>query len=53
MRTELVTTALEQAVAFRAGDCVGTVFHSDHGSDYTAWLLEKLVRVTDRAGRWD
>ncbi|MFC3448296.1 DDE-type integrase/transposase/recombinase [Amycolatopsis speibonae] len=36
MRTELVTAALEQAIAVRGGDLAGTITHSDRGSQYTA-----------------
>lgn len=36
MRTELVTTALEMAVATRGGHVAGVVFHSDRGSVYTS-----------------
>jgi putative transposase len=31
MRTELVTDALEQAIAVRGGKCEGTIAHSDRG----------------------
>lgn len=34
MRTELVTAAMEMAVAARGGDVEGMVFHSDRGSQY-------------------
>ena len=36
MRTELVTTALEMAVATRGGHVAGVIFHSDRGSVYTS-----------------
>ncbi|SDP95568.1 Transposase InsO and inactivated derivatives [Lentzea jiangxiensis] len=35
---EMVTTAIEAAVAARGGDCRGTVLHSDRGGEYTANL---------------
>lgn len=41
MRTELVTDALEQAVRARGGQCVGTIMHSDRGSQYTATVFER------------
>jgi len=41
MRTELVTDALEQAVRARGGECVGTIMHSDRGSQYTATMFER------------
>jgi len=34
MRTELVSDALEMAVATRAGQVKGTIFHGDRGSQY-------------------
>jgi transposase InsO family protein len=36
MRTELVTTALQRAVARRGGVGAGLIFHSDRGSQYTS-----------------
>ena len=36
MLTELVTDALAQAVAVRAGQVGGTIMHSDRGTQYTA-----------------
>ena len=41
MRTELVTDALEAADALRGG-LTGSVFHTDHGSQYTARDFVKL-----------
>jgi transposase InsO family protein len=35
---EMVTTAIEAAVAARGGECRGTVLHSDRGGEYTANL---------------
>lgn len=35
---EMVTTAIEAAVAVRGGECRGTVLHSDRGGEYTANL---------------
>lgn len=42
MRTELVTTALEMAVATRGGHVAGVVFHSDRGSVYTSHTYGEL-----------
>jgi transposase InsO family protein len=36
MRTELVIDALEAAAATRGGSLDGTIFHSDHGAQYTS-----------------
>lgn len=36
MRTELVTDALEMAVAARGGDVAGVIFHGDRGAQYLA-----------------
>ncbi|MEZ5298163.1 MAG: IS3 family transposase [Ilumatobacteraceae bacterium] len=36
MRTELVASALEMAVATRGGHVDGVIFHSDRGSQYTS-----------------
>ena len=35
---EMVTTALDRAVATRGGSCRGTILHSDRGGEYTAHL---------------
>ncbi len=35
---DMVTTAIEAAVAVRGGECRGTVLHSDRGGEYTANL---------------
>ncbi len=43
MRTELVLDALGMAVTRRDPD--GTIIHSDHGSQFTAWAFTR--RVTD------
>jgi transposase InsO family protein len=60
MRTELVTDALEQAVAARGGKCEGTIVHSDRGVQYTANAMEStctrhgLRRSMGRTGVcWD
>lgn len=41
MRTELVTDAVDQAVAVRAGRVEGTILHSDRGTQYTAHAMAK------------
>ena len=43
MRTELVEDALNAAVSLRGG-LTGSVFHSDHGSQYTSTDFAKLCR---------
>lgn len=60
MRTELVTTTLEQAVAARGGNAAGTIMHSDRGVQYTANAMEQacerhgLRRSMGRTGVcWD
>ena len=60
MRTELVTDALEQAVAARGGKCEGTIVHSDRGVQYTADAMDStctrhgLRRSMGRTGVcWD
>jgi putative transposase len=47
LRTELVVDALEMACLRRRPAGAGTVFHSDHGSQYTSWAFGQRVR---RAG---
>lgn len=42
MRTELVSAALEMAVATRGGTVDGVVFHSDRGSQYTSAAYGEL-----------
>jgi putative transposase len=42
MRTELVTDALEMAVATRGGHVAGVVFHTDRGSVYTSNTFGEL-----------
>lgn len=42
MRTELVTDALNMAVATRGGHADGVVFHSDRGSQYTSAAFGEL-----------
>jgi putative transposase len=44
---ELAAGALKMAAAVRGGDVRGVIFHSDKGSEYTAWLFEQ---VCDRLG---
>lgn len=39
MRTNLVTDAIEMAVHTLGGDVSGVIFHSDHGSQYTASIF--------------
>ncbi|WP_433653865.1 IS3 family transposase [Nocardia sp. CA-128927] len=47
MRTEMVTDAVDRAVAARGGSCAGTVLHSDRGSQYTA---NDMAAACDRHG---
>ena len=42
---ELATGALKMAVTVRGGDVVGTIFHSDRGSEYTADLFEQACKT--------
>jgi putative transposase len=42
--TELVVAALAMAVTRRRPDADSTVFHSDHGSQYTSWAFGKRLR---------
>lgn len=44
MRAELVRDALAAAVAARAGDVSGVIFHSDRGSQYTSFLVAEYCR---------
>jgi transposase InsO family protein len=39
---ELAAGALKMAAAVRGGDVDGVIFHSDKGSEYTAWLFEQV-----------
>jgi transposase InsO family protein len=51
---ELAAGALTMAAAVRGGDVRGVIFHSDKGSEYTAWLFEDTCRrlgVTQSMGR--
>ena len=48
----LAVAALEMAAAVRGGDVTGVIFHSDHGSEYTAELFETACRVSGSASRW-
>lgn len=43
MRTELVADALDMAVATRAGQVAGTIFHGDRGSQYMSGDYRKQV----------
>ncbi|BDX32204.1 hypothetical protein TUM20985_27570 [Mycobacterium antarcticum] len=43
MRTELVEDALKAADSLRSG-VIGSIFHSDHGSQYTSTDFAKLCR---------
>ncbi|MFJ7150590.1 IS3 family transposase [Streptomyces sp. NPDC100445] len=47
MRTELVTAALEMAVASRGGRVDGVIFHADRGSQYTS---AAFAQVSDAYG---
>ncbi|MDJ0345372.1 IS3 family transposase [Streptomyces sp. H10-C2] len=47
MRAELVIDALRAAVAARAGDVTGVIFHSDRGSQYTS---AAFAQVSDQYG---
>ena len=56
MRTEIVLDALGQAVRTRFGQCVGTVFHTDRGSQFSDHKVEafcdkfKIVRSMGATG---
>jgi transposase InsO family protein len=45
MRTELVSDALDMAVATRAGQVKGVIFHGDRGSQYMSTEYRKLGGV--------
>jgi transposase InsO family protein len=50
----LAVAALQVAAAVRGGDVSGVIFHSDHGSEYSAGLFEEVCRrldVTQSMGR--
>lgn len=50
----LAVAALQMAAAVRGGDVTGVIFHSDHGSEYTAELFAAACRrlgVTQSMGR--
>jgi transposase InsO family protein len=50
----LAVAALQMAAAVRGGDVSGVIFHSDHGSEYSAELFETACRrlgVTQSMGR--
>ena len=40
----LAVAALQMAAAVRGGDVDGVIFHSDHGSEYSAGLFEAACR---------
>jgi transposase InsO family protein len=44
MRTEIVTDSLDQAIATRFGQCVGTIFHADRGSQFSDRKVEALCK---------
>jgi putative transposase len=51
---ELAAAAIKMAVAVRGGDVSGVIFHSDHGSEYTAGTYQRLCRrfgITQSMGR--
>lgn len=52
LRTELIVDALEMACLRRgrAGHAAGTVFHSDHGSQYTSWAFGQRLRTAGLLG---
>jgi transposase InsO family protein len=41
---ELAAAAIKMAIAVRGGDVTGVIFHSDHGSEYTATTFQRLCR---------
>jgi putative transposase len=45
MRTELVIDALGMAMLRRRPEKDGTILHSDHGSQYTAWAFGQRLRA--------
>jgi transposase InsO family protein len=50
----VAVAALQMAAAVRGGEVTGVIFHSDHGSEYTADLFESACRrlgVTQSMGR--
>lgn len=47
MRTELITNAIDAAVAARGGHVAGVIFHSDRGAQYTS---AEFAEVCDRHG---
>jgi len=42
MRTEIVLDALNQATATRFGNCAGTIFHADRGSQFSDRRVEEF-----------
>jgi transposase InsO family protein len=60
MRTELITDALDMAVATRGGANEGIIFHSDRGSQYMSYEFARSIagyEMTQSVGRtgvcWD
>lgn len=49
LRSELVVDALEMA-RWRRRDAVGTIVHSDHGSQYTSWAFGQRLRAAGLLG---
>jgi putative transposase len=50
----LAAAAVKMAVAVRGGDVAGVIFHSDHGSEYTAATYQQLCHhfgITQSMGR--
>jgi putative transposase len=47
MRTEIVTDALDQAIATRFGNVAGTIFHADRGSQFSDHKVEALCEKFD------
>jgi putative transposase len=52
LRTELVVDALEMACLRRRPAGSDTVFHTDHGSQYTSWAFGQRLRQAGCSGRW-
>ena len=56
LRTELIVDALEMACLRRGragrntGQSAGTIFHSDHGSQYTSWAFGQRLRQAGLLG---
>jgi putative transposase len=45
MRTEIVTDALDQAIATRFASCAGTIFHADRGSQFSDHKVEAMCET--------